>query len=265
MTVSIAIPDSSLEDEHRHVDKTRKISLMGRTCAIFGIDTVYIYKDTGTRDDQTLLSTILRYMETPQFLRRFAFPKINDLKYAGVLSPLQTPHHTVTSDVRKIKKNDIRDGLVLNTKNEKFIDVGFGTKITYRGKQPTGKRILVQFTSEYPTLAIREVDPSQYSEFRGYAVKERNSLYALLTEWTGKIILTSRKGKLATPNMLRAYHDSNLLIVFGSTSRGIHDMLGSRLDHIQNSRILNFFPNQHTKTVRLEEALLGILSIINAA
>ena len=36
------------------------------------------------------------------------------------------------------------------------------------------------------------------------------------------------------------------------------------MKNIQNAKILNFFPNQATETVRLDEALLGTLSIINA-
>jgi len=36
------------------------------------------------------------------------------------------------------------------------------------------------------------------------------------------------------------------------------------MKNIQNAKTLNFFPDQATETVRLEEALLGVLSIINA-
>ena len=32
---------------------------------------------------------------------------------------------------------------------------------------------------------------------------------------------------------------------------------------VQNTRILDFFPGQATQTVRLEEALLGVLAILN--
>jgi len=36
------------------------------------------------------------------------------------------------------------------------------------------------------------------------------------------------------------------------------------MKNVQNAKILNFFPDQATQTVRLEEALLGTLAIINA-
>ena len=58
-------------------------------------------------------------------------------------------------------------------------------------------------------------------------------------------------------------HDS-MLLVFGTTNKGIHEILGADIRKIQNSKIYNFFPNQATQTVRLEEAILGTLSIINS-
>jgi len=57
--------------------------------------------------------------------------------------------------------------------------------------------------------------------------------------------------------------DESILVVFGTTKKGIYDILGTNIKKIQNAKIFNFFPNQATQTVRLEEAILGILSIIN--
>ena len=51
--------------------------------------------------------------------------------------------------------------------------------------------------------------------------------------------------------------------MFGTTNKGVYDLLGSNIKKIQNANIFNFFPNQGTQTVRLEEAILGTLSIIN--
>ena len=53
------------------------------------------------------------------------------------------------------------------------------------------------------------------------------------------------------------------MVVFGSTDKGIHDILGNKINNIQNSKTANFFPNQGTETVRLEEAILGCLSVLN--
>ena len=91
-------------------------------------------------------------------------------------------------------------------------------------------------------------------------------MYSILSEWKGNIIITSRKGKTATKEQLSKYTQSDepVLIAFGSPEKGIHEIIGGRMNKVQNAKSLNFFPNQATETVRLEEALLGTLAIINA-
>ena len=104
------------------------------------------------------------------------------------------------------------------------------------------------------------------NDYWGYKVKERGNLFSILSAWTDKIILTSKKGKVFTTYNIEKFakpHDS-MLLVFGTTNKGIHEILGENIKKIQNSRIYNFFPNQSTQTVRLEEAILGVLSIINS-
>ena len=55
-----------------------------------------------------------------------------------------------------------------------------------------------------------------------------------------------------------------ILIVFGTTDKGIHEMLKKKISTIQNFKTWNFFPDQGTETVRLEEAILGCLAILNS-
>ncbi|MBA4448239.1 MAG: hypothetical protein H2B07_05060, partial [Nitrosopumilaceae archaeon] len=83
MKLSVAIPESSLSDESLKIDKTRKISVLARACAIFKIETIYVYQEGNNKQDGSLMVMILKYLETPQFLRRRLFSKVNDLKFAG--------------------------------------------------------------------------------------------------------------------------------------------------------------------------------------
>lgn len=88
----------------------------------------------------------------------------------------------------------------------------------------------------------------------------------MLSEWKGNIIITSRKGRTATKEQISKYTTSEkpTLVVFGSPDKGVHEIIGGRMKNVQNAKSLNFFPNQATETVRLEEAILGTLAIINA-
>ena len=103
MGLSVAIPESSLSDESLKIDKTRKISVLARACAIFKTDTIFVYQEGNNRQDGNLLVMILKYLETPQFLRKRLFPKINDLKFAGVLHPLRIPSHVTPANPKRSK------------------------------------------------------------------------------------------------------------------------------------------------------------------
>lgn len=264
MTLSIAIPDSSLSDESTKLDKTRKISEFARACAIFKIDTIYVYQDINNKEDKNLLVTILKYLNTPQFLRKRLFPKMNELKFAGVLHPLKIPSHITPSNPKKIKKNDVREGIIVSVKGKKFVDVGINQLVEYFGKEKIGKNITVQFKTGYPDFSVKEITHEEISQYWGYKVKERGNLFTLLSDWKGNIIITSRKGKTATKEQITKYLKSeSTLLVYGSPEKGVHEILGNKINKVQNSKAMNFFPDQATETVRLEEALLGTLAIIN--
>ncbi len=123
----------------------------------------------------------------------------------------------------------------------------------------------MQFKTGSPNFTIKEISRDDVKEYWGYKVKERGNLYSLLSSWDGKIILTSKKGKLISKEFLKSYSERNkpILVVFGSPERGLHEIMGGKINQVQNSKILNFFPNQATDTVRLDEAINGVLSILN--
>jgi len=266
LKISVAIPTSSLQDESLKIDKTRKISVLARACAIFKIDTIYVYNEGNNGSDGNFMTMILRYLETQIVSIWRLFQKVNDLKFAGVLHPLRIPSHNTPTNAKKIVAGDIREGVIVTVKGKKFVDVGINQLIQFYGKTPTGKRVTIQFKEGYPRLSVKEIDNSESENYWGYDVKERSNLFSLLSEWKGNIIITSRKGKTVTKENLEKYTKSkeNLLVVFGSPEKGVHEIIGGRMNKVQNSKSLNFFPNQATETVRLEEALLGTLAIINA-
>ncbi len=266
MKLSVAIPESALSDDSLKIDKTRKISVLARACSIFRVETIYVYQDGDNKQDGSLLVMILKYLETPQFLRRRLFPKMNDLKFAGVLQPLKIPSHITPANSKKINRGDVREGIVVSIKGKRFVDVGINQLVPFFGKTPIGKRVTVQFKEGHPKFSVKEIDKNEVQDYWGYSVKERANLFSLLNEWKGNIIITSRKGKTATKEQIAKYtkSDQSVLIVFGSPEKGVQEILRGKMKNVQNAKTLNFFPDQATQTVRLEEALLGTLAIINA-
>ncbi|KAL3789913.1 hypothetical protein HJC23_010598 [Cyclotella cryptica] len=63
-------------------------------------------------DPHAFLARILQYCECPQYLRRKFFPMHPDLQFAGLLPPLDAPHH--------LRRNDVsayREGVVLERRD----------------------------------------------------------------------------------------------------------------------------------------------------
>lgn len=266
MKISIAIPDSSLSEEPTPLDKAMKISQIARACSIFSVHTIYIYKEpSGSDRDRSLLRNLLRYLETPQYLRKILYPISDEFQFAGSLSPLKIPSHVQTSDPKKIRAGDIRDGVVVQYKGKKFVNVGFEQLIPFYSKDDDGKRIIVKFKEGYPAMSIKQIEKEEISQYWGYDVKEISNLGTFLNTWNSPIILTSRRGK--SIHKTQKYFDEisgeHILVVFGSPKKGIHDILGKSLANIPRSQTLNFFSNQATETVRLEEAILGTLAVLN--
>jgi len=246
--------------------KALKISQIARACAIFRVDTIFLYHEAdGSDHDRSLLRTTLRFLETPQYLRKTMFKKVDQLKFAGILSPLKIPSHVQTADPRRIKQGDIRDGVIVLVKGQKYVDVGFDQLIAYRGSEEGGKRIVVQFKEGFPNFSIKQISRDEIKQYWGYEVRETSNLNNLLSTWNSFIMFTSRKGKPIhkAQKYFEEISNSEVLVVFGSPKRGVHEILDKKLGNMPKSQILNFFPNQATETVRLEEALLGTLAILN--
>ena len=64
---------------------------------------------------------ILRYLDSPAYLRKLLFPFHKDLKFVGLLPPLDAPHH-----VRATDKVKYREGVTVRKDgvNETFVNVG---------------------------------------------------------------------------------------------------------------------------------------------
>jgi Putative RNA methyltransferase len=60
-------------------------------------------------DPHTFLARLLQYCECPQYLRRHFFPMHPDLQFAGLLAPVDAPHH-----VRADDRCPFREGVVLD-------------------------------------------------------------------------------------------------------------------------------------------------------
>ena len=102
-TLTLAVPGSIAAHPSREL-RTSLCGQLARTCALFGVDEVVVWDDKGGNykgpsgeplkwDPCVFMARILQYCETPPCLRRALIPQHSDLQSAGVLPPLEAPHH----------------------------------------------------------------------------------------------------------------------------------------------------------------------------
>lgn len=107
-TVSVALPVSIISQVQTRELKTFLIGQIARYLAIHKVDEVVVYAD-GVVDESSMelesnpclfLARLLQYAETPSYLRKALFPMHGDFRFAGLLSPMDSPHHMKRDDVR---------------------------------------------------------------------------------------------------------------------------------------------------------------------
>ena len=266
--LAIAIPDSSLIESQTILDKSYKISQISRSCSIFCVGKIFIYHDKSAKagkDDRKILKIILEYLDTPPYLRKKIYPKMWMLKHAGSLPPIKSPHHKTRVDIRSVK-NEIRFGFVVKQNDMLYVDVGLEQLISYKGNQ-LGKKVLVKISNNGQLFA-EDIEKNQVPGYWGYDVEYVDSLSELLESQKCEVLMTSVEGSQFTKHvaemMKRIRISKDLLMVFGGPRFGLPKILESENKKISpNHLLMNMFPRQGTQTVRLEEAILGTLSIVN--
>lgn len=295
--IFVALPDSSLSDEKNLREKTIKIGRFARAFSIFGVKKIIIYRDPTIKNinsDKLLMKLILDFLNTPQYLRKLIYPLNHELSYIGLLPPIKAPQHKKKIKLSELKAGELRIGLIYHrnsvinkafsnkvTNNKKFlknltkknyeyyIDVGLDFLIPFLGEGIDGQKIIVKFIDSYPNIkAIKATEMDIDKEYFGYDIVSINSIDEFLRKLDPKtfVVFTSKKGiifkniELQFKDIIKKFE--TLLIVFGSPSKGISDIYPN-FKKINNSMYLNIFPHQKTDTIRLEEALLGTLTIFN--
>lgn len=274
--LSIAIPASIISDVSHLREKTFKVGLIGRALAVFRVDEVIIYPDILSIDqsrDQKFIFTILSYMETPQYLRKKLFSLVPELRYAGILPPLRTPHHPIKSRKKDLRIGEFRDGIVVReNKDGVFVDIGVEEPIFISGVSlRKGTRVTVKIVSNQDNLRAVLVNPDEIPIYWGYKVTiSKNPLGKMIKKGSFDLVIaTSKYGepliKVKDELLERWRKSRSVLIAFGSPTQGLYEIIrqeGLELSELSDY-IINVVPRQATETVRTEEALYATLAILN--
>jgi predicted SPOUT superfamily RNA methylase MTH1 len=274
--LTIAIPASVISDTPHLREKTAKIGLIGRAAAIFRVDEIVVYRDNLKAEqdkDLDFIALLLRYLETPQYLRKRLFKIEPRLQYAGILPPLRTPHHPVSGKTRDLWAGEYREGVVLSESKEGLmVDMGVEQLALLREKQHAlGERLTLQVVKATGRVEVQAASRVDVPGYWGYTVRvEQRSLRSAVETVGADLVLgTSRKGEpfdKVAGAVGRLWKEANsVLVAFGAPARGLYEIAadeGFRLGDLSNF-VVNTVPFQGSETVRTEEAVFASLAVLN--
>lgn len=273
--VSIAIPASLVSDVPHLREKTSKIGIVGRAAAIFGVEEIIIYKDEPEADQRSeidLIVTLLRYMETPQYLRKRLFKLRPELRYAGILPPLRTPHHPLSKKATDLKVGEYREGVTIaHVKKGTLVDIGVGKPALVLSRIPIGERVTVKIVSVGEQVAADIIKRREIPFYWGYTVSVWNGSFGSLAKGV-RFDLKIATSKYGSPFMEvkdkiaeKWKKAEKVLIGFRAPDKGLFEIVkreGLNLTEVVDF-VVNTIPGQWTETVRTEEALIASLAVFN--
>lgn len=280
----VCAPASLLSESSGLRDSTTKLGVFGRALAIYRVDKVIVYPDISyesQKKEMEFISLILRYLETPQYLRKYLFPLKEELKYAGILPPLATPQHKLEVKIKDLSDGAFREAVITEISTKKIMcDIGLKKKIkilidkknklTIKNRVKRGQRITVKIKKERDEVYAYPAKREDVPEYWGYNV---NTIKESLKDYVkkqseGLWIGTSRLGDKISEKFKELHRQlllkEKIFLVFGSPREGLKNILKRLNEDPRNlfDFYINMILEQGTRTIRVEEALHSSLAII---
>lgn len=244
-TISIAIPGSILDNAQSPELRTYLAGQIARAACIYNIDEIIVFDDqpaanvTTTKMSQMETSEgvkvarpcciqfarILQYLECPQYLRKFFFPIHNDLKFSGLLNPLDSQHH-----LRVSSEFTYREGITSKKPHPTgtFVNVGLLNDVLVDKQLPENLRVTIKLPlkSDLKSKKLRGkvVSPSEPRRttgiYWGYNVRLASSISQVFSQSPYRkgydiTIGTSDKGGSIHGVEQKSLKFRHMLIVFG--------------------------------------------------
>ncbi len=284
-TISIALPASIVINSQSGELQTYLVGQIARAASIFRIEEIIIINDCTSTSEEAKLKRKqgdatnffvknLEYMETPQYLRKALFPVIPELKYTGLMNPLDAPHH-----LRQTEWSTYREGVVIprpvRADRGSWVNIGLKKDCQIQEKLAVGTRVTVRINEKGDNLELKyytgnvvsQLEPKQQlGKYWGYSVRVASGIWDALKGCPypeGKYDLmigtsdrgeTYRKLKIKEANTYK-----HALIMFGGLP-GIEGLI----DGDENAEVtsedaprlfeyyVNTCPDQGCRTIRTE-------------
>ncbi|MDT7877174.1 MAG: putative RNA uridine N3 methyltransferase [Candidatus Caldarchaeales archaeon] len=267
----VLIPSTYAEDAAHLREKTLRIGFLFRAMAIFRVDKMIIYHEDPSRPSKNagLIKLICDYMSTAPYLRRRLFKLRPELKYVGLLPPLNIPTHPESPEPPE-GLWELREALVERRGKLALIHAGLKKAITLDAPLRNGAKIIVLTRRHGKKVRVRVRSRKRLPYYLGTTVSLHDGplieilskyRYAVATDKNG-VPLTDVADRLRLE--IRGA-EGPVCVAFGSYERGLDEIAalqGASLDKLFNVCV-NFIPHQGVRSVRTEEAVYAVLSFLN--
>ncbi|MHA1339869.1 MAG: putative RNA uridine N3 methyltransferase [Promethearchaeota archaeon] len=262
--VGIILPISIFSLKKTLLLKTLMFAQLYRTFNTFKIKEIFFYNDNFNDKDCKFIMDCYQYLRYPPYLRKYIRIKSN-LKYIGVAPPIQAPNHLGV----KIGNSIFKEGLILNLK-KKILHVDIGDKIIKLEVDNSDLFhikvndliIVMNSNRNYQLKNINKTKHFWCSEISIW----RESLKKLLVNITKKyndiyfIGATKYGHKIENIPLKGLFQKEMLYIIFGPPSGKLTNFLMSKKIINDINFLINFIPDQGTKTIRTGEAVIYTIS-----
>jgi len=269
--VHVFLPSSFGTETGSLLERTARVGVLARALAVFRVEKAVIFHEDPKRPDPNarFLKTIIDYMNTAPYLRKELFPIRPELRYVGVLPPLNVPTHPESKSI-PIGGIELREGLVMRRGEGYYVEAGLEKPLKLRSQRRPMSKVYLLIRRKKGGLSFRLLSRTKSPYFLGTSVEIKEGPLDRLMEGYDLRIGASRIGELVTDGWSRLESSlrnakGNVCVVFGSYRRGLREIAevqGLRLEQIFDF-VMNFIPDQGVRTVRTEEAVYAVLSILN--
>ena len=279
----VFIPDDFLKSISSLEIKTVLLGNLSRFCCIYKIDEIFFYdiqdqwKEKGFEQD--LINDVLKYLITPQYIRKYLFQKKKTLSCVGLLHPLNTPNHPTEKeslDVQMAVGNTMyRQGFIKSISGKKMqVDIGLvnDVEVAISRGMKTNQVIDLKIDKTKNGFLVMPVEKDAIPFYWGYNVAFIEGDFKNILEDSKKndiLIATSKRGInykefLQKESPFSTRGKQNLSIFFGPRAGGLSQFFKS-VDEFLSAfdYVINCFDAPGTKSIRLEEAIPITFSIID--
>jgi predicted SPOUT superfamily RNA methylase MTH1 len=268
--LDVLIPSSFSREASSPRDKMLRLGMLARFLAAARVEALIIYHEDPERPDRRnaeYIKLVMDYLNTAPYLRKRLYELRPELRYAGLLPPLNIPTHPERAS---LDYPHYREGLVISSGSKSVVEAGLERPLRLRRRLAKGSRVVLRIEprgdGRVSVAARSRRSVEVYPGFRTAIIEEG------LPEIVGGYdlrIATSRKGadiREILPALKEACAGKErICVAFGASREGLYEIAerqGFKLeDHFEY--IVNVMPLQGVRTIRTEEAVAYALAILN--